>query len=162
MFGRVNGELFCVPGVQLQIKFTKSKSVIYVISTKADTGAVLKFLDATLHVRHVKPSPTIQLAHAKALEKVNARNDMTRVALKRFTFGAGSKPVSIENPVLGIVQKLLLFTMLRNVDFTGSVDTKPYLSRHFGLNYFVMYVNGRYLHSEGRCKDLYDGLSDAL
>jgi hypothetical protein len=69
MCGRVHGDLFNVPrlllpGVQLQIKFTKSKSDIYVMSAKAD---------ATLHVKHVKPSPTIQLAHAKALEKLNAR-----------------------------------------------------------------------------------------
>jgi hypothetical protein len=39
------------------------------MSAKADNGAVFKFLDATLHVRHVKPSPTFQLAHSKALEK---------------------------------------------------------------------------------------------
>jgi len=62
--------------------FTISNSDFYVISTKADTGAIYKFLDATLHVKHVKPSPTIPLAHAKALEKVNARYDMTRVSLK--------------------------------------------------------------------------------
>ena len=47
---------------------------------------------ATLHVRHVKPSPTIQLAHAKALKKVNAQYDMTRVALKTFTFGKARNP----------------------------------------------------------------------
>jgi hypothetical protein len=135
--------------VQLQIKFKKSKNDFYVMSTKADTGAVFKFLDATLHVRHVKPSPTIQLAYAKALENVNARYDMTRVSLKTFTFGAGSKSLSIDNAVLGILPKHLLFTMLRNVDFTGSADTEPYLFRHFGLNYFVMYVNGRQVASEG-------------
>jgi hypothetical protein len=39
------------------------------MSAKADTEAIFRFLDATLHVRHVKPSPTIQLAHAKDLEK---------------------------------------------------------------------------------------------
>ena len=70
------------------------------MSTKAGTATVFKFLDAPLHVRHVKPSPTIQLAHAKTLDKVNARYDMTRLALKTFTFGAGSKSVSIDNAVL--------------------------------------------------------------
>jgi hypothetical protein len=154
MYGRVHGDLFNVPrillpGVQLQIKFTKSKSDFYVMSAKADTEAVFRFLDATLHVRHVKPSPTIQLAHTRALEKVNARYDMTRVALKTFTFGAGIKSVSIDNAVLGTLPKRLLFTMLRNVDFTGSPDTNPCFFRHFGLNNFVMYVNGRQVPSEG-------------
>jgi hypothetical protein len=154
MYRRVHGDVFNVPrsllpGVQLQIKFTKSKKDFYIVSAKADTGAVFKFLDATLHARQVKPSSTTQLAHAKALEKVNAWYDMTRVALKTFTFGAGSKSVSINNAVRGILPKRLLFKMLRNTDSTGSMDTNPYIFRHFGLNHFVMYVNGRQLPSEG-------------
>jgi hypothetical protein len=128
-----------MPLVQLQIKLTKSKSAFYVLSSKADTGAVFRFLDVTLHVRHVKPSPTIQLAHAKALEKVNGRHDMTIVVLKTVTLGAGSKCVSIDNAVLETLPKRLLFTMLRNADFTGSADTNPYLFRHFSFNHFVMY-----------------------
>jgi hypothetical protein len=84
MYGRIHADIFKVPrlllpGVQLQIKFTKSKTDVYVMSTKADTGSVLKFLSATLNMRHVKPSPTIQVVHAKYLDKVNARYDMTRV-----------------------------------------------------------------------------------
>jgi hypothetical protein len=37
---------------------------------------------------------------------------MFRVALKTFTFEAGSKFLSIDNPVLGTLPKRLLFTML--------------------------------------------------
>jgi hypothetical protein len=48
-----------LPGIQLQIKLTKSKTVVYVLSSKNDTAAVFKFVDFTLHVRHLKPSPTI-------------------------------------------------------------------------------------------------------
>jgi hypothetical protein len=139
MYGRVHGDLFNVPRlflpcVQLRIKFTKSKSDFYDMSAKADTEAIFRFLDATLHVRHVKPSPTIQLEHTIALENVNARYDIPRVALKTFTFGAGSKYVSIDNAVLRTLPKRLLSTMLRNVDLTGSPDSNPYFFRHFGLN----------------------------
>jgi hypothetical protein len=71
---------------------------------------------------------------------------MSRVALKTFTFGADWKSVSIDNAVLGTLPKRLLFTMLRNVDLTGSPATNPYFFRHFCL---VMYVNGRQVTSEG-------------
>jgi hypothetical protein len=119
MYGRIHGDLFNVPqlllpGVQLQIKFTKAKSDFYVLSTKSDAKAVFKFLDATLYVNRVKPTPSIQLAHAMALEKVNVRYDMTRVALKTFTFAAGSKSISIDNAVLGTQPKRLLFAVLKN------------------------------------------------
>ena len=73
----------------------------------------------------MKPTPTIQLAHVEALEKVNARFSMTRVALKTFTFGSGSKSLSIDKTVLGTLPKSVLFTILRKTDFTGSTDTTP-------------------------------------
>ena len=57
--------------------------------------------------------------------------------------------MSIENAVLGILLKRLLFTIIRNVDFTGTADINPHIFSHFGLNYFEMYVNGRQVHSEG-------------
>lgn len=59
---------------------------------------------------------------------------MTRLALKTFTFGVCSKSVSIDNAVLKTLPKCLLFTMLPNVDFTGSAVTKIYLLKHIGLN----------------------------
>lgn len=69
------------------------------------------FLDAKLHVRHVKPSLIIQLVHAKALKKANAQCDITHVALNFFTFGVGLESVSIDNAVLGTLPKHL-FTMI--------------------------------------------------
>jgi hypothetical protein len=136
MYGRVHGDLFNVPrlllpSVQLHIMFTKSKDV-YIPSPKSENGASFKFRNATLHVRNVKPSPNIQLAHAKALENVNTRYDMTSVAFKT-TYGEGSKFVSIDNAVQGTLSKRLLFTMLRNTDVTGSPHTHPYLFKHFKL-----------------------------
>ena len=71
------------------------------------------------------------------------------MALKTFTFGAGSKSVSVDNVVVETLPKRLLFTMLRNINFTRSADTNPYYFIYFGLSHFVMYVNGRQVPSEG-------------
>ena len=67
----------------------------------------------------------------------------TRLALKTFTFGAGSKSMSTDNAVLGTPPKRLLLRTLQNADFTGSAETKPYLFNNFNLNHSVMYVNGQ-------------------
>ena len=67
-------------GMQLQIKFANVESDFYVMSTKSVAKAVFKFLDVTMYVNRVKPSPSIQLARAMAFEKVNVRY-MTRVTL---------------------------------------------------------------------------------
>jgi hypothetical protein len=56
---------------------------------------------------------------------------MTRVDLKTFKFSAWSKSQSIDNAVLGPLPKRLLFSMIKNSDFNGSVDTNPYKFRHY-------------------------------
>jgi hypothetical protein len=132
IYGRVNGDSFHVfhlllPGMQLQIKLTKARSDFYTLTTMEGSGAYIKFMDATLHVRLVKPSPTIRLTHANYLETANARYGMTSVALKTFTLGAGSNSVPIDNAPLGT----LLFAMMRNANFAGLPNTNPYSFRHF-------------------------------
>ena len=79
---------------------------------------------------------------------------MTRVDLKTFTFSAGSKSRSIDNAVLGPLAKRLLFTMIKNTDFNGSVDTNPYKFRHYDISDFSLYVNGRRVPSEELSLDM--------
>ena len=68
---------------------------------------------------------------------------MTSAELESFTFSSGSHSLSIDNAVLGPVPKRILFTMLKNKDFLGSIDTNPYLYRHNDLSSFALYVNGK-------------------
>ena len=78
-------------------------------------------------LRHVQPNPLILSPHETTLaEGALARYNITRVDLKTFTFSAGSKSRSIDNAVLVPLPKRLLFTMIKNADFNGSVDTNPY------------------------------------
>ena len=77
-------------------------------------------------VKRVKPDPVILLAHTATLNTgALARYNMTRVELKTFTFSAGSKSLSIDNAVLGPVPKRLLFTMVKNADFTAQWTRIP-------------------------------------
>jgi hypothetical protein len=79
---------------------------------------------------------------------------MTRVDLKTFTLSAVSKSRSIDNAVLGLLPYRLLFTMIKNTDFNGSVDTNPYKFRHYYISDFFLYVNGRLVPSEGLSQDM--------
>ena len=101
-----------MPGVQLQIKFTKSTRDLYVFISKSDTEAVLIFLEDKMRVRHVNPSPSIQLSHSHALEKGNDRYDINTVQPKTYTFGADSNIVSIDDALLVYLPKQLLLTNL--------------------------------------------------
>jgi hypothetical protein len=90
-------------------------------------------------------TPRFHSAHKAVLDKGGvARYNMTRVELKSFTFSSGSQSLSIDNAVLGPVPKRILFTMKKNKDFLGSIDTNPYFFRHYDLSGFALYVNGRF------------------
>jgi hypothetical protein len=43
--------------------------------------------------------------------------------------------------------------MLKNKDFLGSIDTNPYFFRHYDLNSFALYVNGKQIPGGGLSLD---------
>ena len=102
------------------------------MSKEAGSETTFKYLDAQLLVRRVKTDPVTLLAHNATLNTgALARYNMTRVEHKSFTFSAESKSLFIDNAVLGPVPKRLLFTMVKNADFIGTMDTNPYKFQHY-------------------------------
>jgi hypothetical protein len=109
-----------LPGVRLQIRLTKAKSRFYLMHKNGDAKTSFKFLDAILLVRRVRPNPAILIAITSTLRAGSLeRYNLTRVELKTFTFSSASKSLSIDNAVIGPLPKLLLFTRVKNTDFTG-------------------------------------------
>ena len=78
-------------------------------------------------VKLVRPNPAYLLAHNTALQAgAIARYNMTSVELKAFTFAKGLQSLSIDNAILGPIPKSLLFVLLDNGDFLGSLATNPF------------------------------------
>jgi hypothetical protein len=71
-----------------------------------------------------------------------------------FTFSSESKSLSINNAVLGTIPKRLVFTMLKNSDFLGFLDSIPYNFRHYKINSFALNVNGKQIPSEALSLDM--------
>jgi hypothetical protein len=123
LYGRLHSDLcnvplYLLPGVRVRIKFTKAKSSFYLMKKDTQSTTQFKFLDAKLYVKRIRANPAILLAHNETLNKgILARYKITRVELKTFTFSGGAQSLTIDN-----VPKRLLFTMLRNTDYLGSMD----------------------------------------
>jgi hypothetical protein len=154
MYIRVHSDIcnvpkFIIPGVRIQIKFTKAKHDICLMSGTPDSKTIFRFLFARLYVRRVRANPIIMEAVNQTLNKAQAIYILTRVELKTFTFSSGIQSPSIDNAVIGRIPKRLLFTMLANKDIVGSLDTNPYKLQHFGLSNFAMFVNGKQIPGEG-------------
>jgi len=56
----------------------------------------------------------------------------------------------IDNTVLGPIPKRLLFAMVKNTEFIGSLDNYPYKFRHYEVSDFSLYVNGGLFPNKGQ------------
>jgi len=75
--------------------------------------------------------------------------------LKTFTIA-----LCIEKPVVVPIPRRPLFTMVKNSDFFGSLDTNPYRFQHYDINDFSPFGNGKLFPNEGLSPDLdYDKTS---
>jgi len=154
MYVRVHSDIckvpkFILPGVRIQIKFTKVRQDICLMSGTPDSKIIFRFLSAGLHDRRVRANPRILLAHNKTLNTRLAIYNLTSVELKTSRFTSGTQSLLIDNAVIGRIPKRLLFFMLANKDFVGNMNTNPYRFQHFGLRNFAMFVNGKEIPGEG-------------
>jgi len=116
-----------------------------------DSKIVFKFQYVQLLVRRVRSNTAMLLAHTATLKnKENlACNNLTRVEIKTFTFEARSKFLSTDNAVLVPIPKRLLFTVVKNTDFNGSLDSNPYKFRHSDTSDFSLFVKGKQFPKKG-------------
>jgi len=120
------------------------------MSEATDTKTNFKFLVSQLVVKRIKPDTNMLLAHNSTFRKgAHAPYKLTRVELKTFSFSAGSKSLSIENAVLGPIHKRLLFTMVKNGDFIGLLDTNPHKFNHYYITDFSLFMKGKHFANEG-------------
>ena len=101
-------------------------------------------------MKRVKPVSVTMLTHTATLNTgALARYNVTRVELKTFTFSTGSKSLSIDKAFLRPVPKRLLFTIVNNANFIGTMDTNPYKFQHYEISDFSLFVNGKQYPNEG-------------
>jgi len=74
-----------------------------------------------------------------------ARYNLMRVEIETFTYSDGSNSKS----VLGAIQKRLIFTMVKNADFIGSLDSNPYKFQLYDIRDISRFVNTKQFPNEG-------------
>ena len=146
MMGKLHSDLFfqdryMLNGVDLKIRLVRSKDAFGLMAT--DETFKTKIIEASLFVRKVKLSPSIQLAHIKALEKGTAKYPIRRVETKVFSVPKGNLTGNQENLFLGQLPKRLVVGMVENAAFNGSFQKNAYNFRHYDLNFLALYADGQ-------------------
>ncbi|XP_026289523.1 uncharacterized protein F54H12.2-like [Frankliniella occidentalis] len=135
----LNQEKYLLPNTDLEIKLSRGKDSFALMSTAQSEK--IEILDATLWVPRVTVSPSICLAHAKALEHSPARYPFTRTSIKTVTIPGGLRDKSIPNVFMGPVPNRVTVMFVSNVAYNGSYRHNPFNCHHFDLYNLSLFVD---------------------
>lgn len=131
-----NQNKYLLNGVQMGIKFYKSRPEFALMTTEGDTVKYsIKITDAVLIIRKVKMSPALLVAHATTMLKHSARYPITRVEVKNVTIPRGIQSTSLENVFLGQMPQRIIVGFVDSDAFNGSLTTNPFDFQTFNHNF---------------------------
>ena len=149
MLGRLHLDMFCqerylINGVDLRLRLVRSADA-FALMANLDGGFRPKIVltSVTLFLRKIKLSPTVQLAHIKALEKSPVKYPIRRVESKVFSIPRGNLDVNQENLILGQLPKRIILGCVYNSAFNGHYTQNPFFFRHLDLNFLALYIDGQ-------------------
>lgn len=147
MIGRIHSDIFfqeryMLNEVNTKIKLTRSRDAFCLMAV-GDQAFKIVIVAASLLIRKVKISPSVYLAHAKALEAGTAKYPIRRVICKTFTVPAGYLDVSHEKLFTGQLPVRLVIGCVDNRAFNGELERNPFNFQHFSLSELGVYLDGQ-------------------
>ena len=151
MVGRINADLFFqdkyLPSdIGLRLRLVRSKSSFALMSSANAATFGVKIRECKFYVRKVRLSPSVFLAHAKAMEVGNAKYPIRPVVCKTFTIPTGNLDFSQENLFSGQLPTRLVLTCVDNDTFNGSYRKNPFNFKHYSLTQLKVYLDGQQQH----------------
>jgi hypothetical protein len=136
-------ERFLPSDVGMRIRLVRQKDAFVLMSDVAQPGFKIQIMECKLLVRKVKLSPSVFVAHAKALEVGNAKYPIHRVVCKTFTVPAGNLDFSQESVFTGQLPSRLVIGLVDNDSFNGAWQKNPFNFKTMGLTHLKLYIDGQ-------------------
>ena len=145
MMGRLHVDLFLqdkflLNGVDVKIRLVRSKDAFSLMAGGANPDYKVRIVEAILFARKAVLSPTVQMAHIKALAKGTAKYPLRPVDCQVYSIPQGAMSHTHENLFLGTLPKRLILWCIDNGPkrFWSEVTVTVFkTSRHSKLLFFV-------------------------
>ena len=135
-----NQDKLLINGVEIKVRLLKAPNTFALMDP---TGLFYVHIDeARLLVRCVKISPSVQIAHAKALMKTTAKYPLTRVEVKAVSLHSGIRGETLDNVILGQLPQRIIIGFVDNKAYNGDFKLNPYNFQNFDINFLCLYVDG--------------------
>ena len=152
MLGRLHLDMsfqsrYLLNGIEIKYKLIRSKDsfCLHGNANQAENKVSLK--EVSLFCRKVKPNPSIQLAHVKALQHGTAKYPLRRVEVKTFTIPQGNRSFSKESLFLGQLPTRLVVGFVDNDAYNGNVAKSPFNFMNYDINFVCIYRDGTQIPS---------------
>jgi hypothetical protein len=148
MIGCVHSDLFFqdrfLPNdVNIRVRLVRNKDAFCLMSPVQGAAYKVKILECKLYVKKVKLSPSVFLAHAKALERGNVKFPIRRAICKTFTIPRGNLDATQESLFSGQLPTRIVIGCVDNDSFNGSYAKNPFNFKHMNLSQLKVYLDGQ-------------------
>lgn len=148
MIGRLHSDIFqqdkYIPSeVDLRVRLIRNSDAFCLMATGDALAFKIKIMDCRLFVRKVKLSPSVYMAHAKALEVGTAKYPLRRVVTKTFTVPAGNLDWVHEGIFTGQCPTRIVLGCVDNDAFNGTHRKNPFNFKHYDMKSIKLYMDGQ-------------------
>jgi len=132
--------------VGLRVRLLRSKDSFCLMSTHPNSRFKVKIHECKLYMQKVKLSPSIFVAHAKALEAGNCKYPIRRVICKTFTIPTGNLDCVQENVFAGTLPTRLVIGIVDNESYNGNYERNCFNFKHYSLTQLKVVLDGQQQH----------------
>jgi len=137
MIGRIHANIFfqnryLLNQVNVKIKLVRSRNSFCLMT--ANTNQFHAKIDsAIMFLRKVKLSPSVFLAHTKALENSTAKYPIRQAVCKTITIPNTFPDINVEKLFSGQLPSRLVIGLVANDAFNGTNERNPFNFAHYNL-----------------------------
>ena len=128
--------------VNVKVRLVRNKDSFCLMSGEANPTYKMKLIIAVLLVRKVPLSPSVFLAHAKALKFGLAKYPIKRVVCKTYTIPAGNLDGNHEKLFIGQLPSRLVIGCVDNDAFNGNYVKNPFNFKDYALSEISLHLDG--------------------
>ncbi|XP_074649071.1 uncharacterized protein LOC141904385 [Tubulanus polymorphus] len=146
--------------VTVKVKLIRSKDAFCLMSPNPDVKFKVKIENATLNVRRVQLSPSVQLAHEKALATSNAKYHFVKTSIFPVNIPRGVRSVIRDNLIIGNLPRNIIIGFCSDESLSGSYDKNPFDFKHYDIARIAVSINGSQVEASAinfESKDLSEG-----
>ena len=134
-------EKFIPNGVDIRLRFNRTKSNFYMMTKTGTTGKV-NIVSMLMWVRKVRPTATVLNTINQRLNTETAKYPLRRVEVKTFTIAGGTQSKIEDHLFKGQMPKRIVIGLVNNAGFNGSPTRNPFNFQHAGVKKLEVSING--------------------